>query len=285
MRPAKARAAVIRPLVRLPVCLFPKQPVSLPIKGHDNAPASPLFRVSEELLSCARTKHDGWVAGMGPGSRIGVMMHLIDSDTVEGTGWIHAVGGQRVRLVRTRRSEGGGDAFVDPLLAEVSTLGDEKLLAVRRERLLDETAFARELLTRGQESGAFALDGSTLHEQLGGASQQRAHPHWEAACAPPEGAGSEDELSLWLGAQLPLSTDLRLRILTTLCPLKRMQDMVDALRLLCEPDRERGPGHKFRLTRLPEGELEDVDAPQRTIVSITPPSVTKWTSSDAFPHG
>ena len=43
------------------------------------------------------------------------------------------------------------------------------------------------------------------------------------------------ELGFWLGCRLPLTTAMRLHLLEVSCPLKRLRDVVDALRLLNNP--------------------------------------------------
>ena len=76
----------------------------------------------------------------------------------------------------------------------------------------------------------------------------RVHPLWSAQAAPPV---EPADLSLWLGARLPLTTALRMRLLSCVCPLKRMTDVVDALRLLTLPTnhtRTHTPTHTLTLT-------------------------------------
>ena len=71
----------------------------------------------------------------------------------------------------------------------------------------------------------------------------RVHPLWSAQAAPPV---EPADLSLWLGARLPLTTALRMRLLSCVCPLKRMTDVVDAMRLLLDPHSSRFE-HRLRL--------------------------------------
>ena len=98
------------------------------------------------------------------------------------------------------------------------------------------------------------------------------------------------ELSLWLGARLPLTTSLRVSVLSTLCPLRRMQDCVDALRLLLDPHRpNRTQSHRFKL--IVDSPATDncstvySGLPPRMAVAEAPPSFTSWADSSSFPHG
>ena len=55
---------------------------------------------------------------------------------------------------------------------------------------------------------------------------------WDAGRGAPE--ADPVGLSLWLGARLPLSTSVRLHLLSCACPLKRLRDCVDVMRLLSD---------------------------------------------------
>ena len=59
--------------------------------------------------------------------------------------------------------------------------------------------------------------------ELGGGSvcDPRCHPMWLLQAEQPE---CSTELSLWLAARLPLSTALRVHLLSAHCPLRRLQD-------------------------------------------------------------
>lgn len=282
----------MRPLLRLPAVIFPHQPVSLTKKSAGVAAES--FAVSEEQLQCAWLKHDGCLATFGPGSRIGVLCHVLFDQVLEAAvptpdGVAHAIGGQRVRLARMVR--GGEEGKAGPALCELSLLEDEELTAPRLERLGDEAEAARRLIDVGLERGLFSLESSALDEELGGRSvaDPRCHPMWSAEAANAADV-ADKELSLWLGARLPLTTELRAQILSTLCPLRRMQDVVDALRLLCDPQRPRGSGYKFKLILSHPatdmcGTIRGDQLAPRAVVALAPPSYTNWTSNNAFPHG
>ena len=295
---ARSGGAFLRPLVRLPAVLFPGQPVSLAKLGA--AAAASELRVSEALLSCAWRHHEGRIAAFGPGSRVGVELHVMFDDVLDALeptppGVAHAFGGRRVRLNRTVRSDWSASSSETPAseidVAELSPFEDEELAPRRQERLLDEAGAARRLLELGQDRGLFALESSALDEELGGRGvcDPRCHPLWPLEASPPE---ADDELSLWLGARLPLTTELRIQLLSMVCPLRRMQDVVDVLRLLCDPQRPRGTEFKYKLIMthpaidvycrtISTGET----AGPRAVVAMRPPSWQNWTSSDSFPHG
>jgi len=295
----RGKQSLIRPLMRLPAVIFPGQPISLS-KADAPVAESSAFDASEALLSCAWRKHDGCIAAFGPGSRIGVVMHVMFDqvlDAMEPTppGVAHAVGGQRVRLSRiVVRGDDvineDGSMLAEPQLGELTSLEDEELTPARRERLADEAGAARKLLELGEERGLFALESSVLDEELGGRNvcDPRCHPLWPAEGLAPE---AEDELSLWLGARLPFTNELRIQMLSTLCPLRRMQDVVDALRLLCDPQRPRGAQYKYKLiTSHPatDAYCRTIATPiqgPRAVVALAPPNWTNWSSSDSFPHG
>ena len=222
-----------RPLLRLPAVLFPGQAVSLSKKEN-------LFHAPEEMLSCAWKEYEGRVASFADGCRIGVELHIMYDQALESTvptppDVAHAVAGQRVRLSRTVSG-------TRVQLCDAEVLPDEVLSARREERLADEAMAARRLLSEAEDRGVVTLESSVLDEELGGpVCDPRCHPLWPEG--PPEAL---PELSLWLAARLPLSTDLRTHLLSTLCPLRRMQDVVDALRLILDPHRSR-PQHKYKL--------------------------------------
>jgi len=291
--------AFLRPLVRLPAVLFPGQPVSLAKVGAAAAASSEL-QVSAALLSSAWRHHEGRIAAFGPGSRVGVELHVMFDDVLDALeptppGVAHAFGGRRVRLNRTVRGDWSASSSEMPEseidVAELSPFEDEELAPRRQERLLDEAGAARRLLELGQNRGLFALESSALDEELGGRGvcDPRCHPLWPLEASPPE---ADDELSLWLGARLPLTTELRIQLLSMVCPLRRMQDVVDVLRLLCDPQRPRGAEFKYKLIMthpasdaycrtISTGET----AGPRAVVAMRPPSWQNWTSSDSFPHG
>ena len=65
-------------------------------------------------------------------------------------------------------------------------------------------------------------------------SDPASHPLWRQSALVPESAS---ELTFWLASRLPLSSALRLHVLATTCPQKRMSVLVAAMRLLSDPER------------------------------------------------
>ena len=82
-----------------------------------------------------------------------------------------------------------------------------------------------------------------------------------------------------------------MHVLSNLCPLRRLQDTVDAMRLLLDPQRVERVGHKFRVVAMTPASdaycstLGGPSQPPRLVVSEAPAMYTNWSSSDAFPHG
>ena len=221
---------LVRSLVRLPAVIFPNQAISFGV--CQKAKALKPFSLPRDLISTAWREHDGRLAVFGPGSRVGVEMHMIYDDVLDAlkptpAGVSHGMGGERVRLCRTvgRRSPGE-----EHPLCEVEPMEDDELLPAREERLADEASSARALIERGQLTGTFALEVSHHDEELGGLSvcDPRCHPMFPLQAEVP---GCPKELGLWLGARLPLSTALRVHVLSTLCPLRRLQVRAAAPRL------------------------------------------------------
>ena len=288
-----ARPVIFRPLTRLPAVLFPHQTVSFAVKkrGGGAITATP-FDLPQELIDRVWSEHEGRLAVFPPGgARVGTEVHLMYDDVLDALkptppNVAHAVGGDRVRLSRTVRNSDS-----DHPLCELLPLEDEPLVsAARLERLEDEAAAARELVERGTAQGILSLESSTLDEEVGGADvcDPRCHPLFPIQSQQPT---DPSELSLWLGAHLPLSTGLRVAILSALCPLRRMQDIVDALRLLLDPQRGQRRGHRFRVVSTPpasdahcSGAGGGAELP-RLVITEAPPTYTSWASPNAFPHG
>lgn len=290
---------LFRPLVRLPAVIFPHQPVSFALtsnKGEDSAADASAqqsaFQLPKELVEQAWRNHEGRLAVFGPGARIGTEIHLmydyvLDSPYPTPPDVAHAVGGdQRLRLSRTIRDwrEEGG-----PKMCEVLPLEDETLSAQRLERLEDEADAARTLIERGLEQGSLTLESSALDEEIGGSAvcDPCCHPLFSIQSEQPKGAA---ELSLWLGARLPLTTSLRVAILSTRCPLRRLQDAVDATRLLLDPQRLERRGHRFKVVVDPPAsdQCSTLGGPPqapRLVVGEAPPNYASWSSDTSFPHG
>ena len=283
-------ATRLRPLLRLPAVLFPHQPVSFSRTGSSYRSDVRNFEISSDLLDLCWREFDGKLAVFGPGARIGTEVHImydnvLDSILPSPSHAVHAVGCDRVRLQRRPLQRRPLHA-----MCEVHSLVDEELSSeARLERLMDEAEMARDLIARGSSTGAFLLESSALDEELGGAAvcDPRCHPLFPLHTEDPSCAS---ELSLWLGARLPLSTSLRISILSCLCPLRRLQDCVDAMRLLCDPNTPR-LGHKFKIiTTHPAHDaycstLGGATLPPRRVVTESPPSFTSWSDDKSFPHG
>ena len=97
-------AKVARALVRLPTVIFPGQALSFKICNNNNT-VSP-FSLPRDLVTSVWKKHGGKVAAFGPSSRIGIELNLMYDDVLDALvptpdGVSHAMGGDRVRLVRT----------------------------------------------------------------------------------------------------------------------------------------------------------------------------------------
>lgn len=299
-----ATQKVIRPLIRLPAIIFPGQAISFRIcdavtlnarqmHGGENS-----FSIARETISAAWRTHDGRITAFGPGARIGCELHVMYDDVLDALvpsppDISHAYGGERVRLIRTicRQSNDPLTTRHDnPLphaLCEVAPLEDEELSPVRLERLEDEKERALELIERGVKQRHFSLEPSHHDEELGGANvcDVRCHPMHLLQAEKPDDAHA---LSLWLAARLPLSTTLRTSLLATLCPLRRLQDAVDAMRLLCDPERMHRHGHRYRVVAMHPATDGCVTMGgthhSRFVVTEAPPQYA-WTSDDSFPHG
>lgn len=156
------------------------------------------------------------------GARVGVEVDAVLADGLDGSGMpcsMLASSPHRVRLVRERLSP------ERIRLGVIERIADIGISVARAERLDDEASRALELLAAlGAGNGIAELPLATA-EQI------------EAS-----------RLSLWIGARLPLSARLHAGLLSCTCPLTRMRDVVDAMRLLAEPSPRRArPGHRFKL--------------------------------------
>ena len=89
---------------------------------------------------------------------------------------------------------------------------------------------------------------------------------------------------------LPLTTRLRLAMLASTCPLKRMADTVDVLRLLLDPSGASGRfAHRFRL----HVSTPSNDACAGTSMAMHPPRFVvgeaapgySWKAETSSPHG
>ena len=111
---------------------------------------------------------------------------------------------------------------------------DNAITPARAERLRDEAERARELTKASIDRGIVAQWKAGGYELLDG-----------------------PELSLWLAGRLPLTPSLLVDLIACTCPMRRMQDVVDAMRLLVEPGPRRSrPEHRFELVVDAEGQLQ-----------------------------
>ena len=146
-------------------------------------------------------------------------------------GVAHAVGGRRLQLLSLldeRTPSGGRLGLVAPLDDEpVAT--SSQLSHDDARRLRAEATAARDLLENS--ATPIELTPCTQDEELGlTVCDPRTHPLFRAQAAPPE-----DD------AALSLTTSLRAHLLALTDPLKRMRDVVDAMRMLADPRRTRDP--------------------------------------------
>lgn len=179
------------------------------------------------------------LAAFGPGASVGVEIDTMlavdeneNSSDSEGRGDLGEsliVGGSRMRLLRERPSHD-----------RTTTIGifqrvvDQAITPARAARLLDEAHRARELSEKCEEQWHL-IEGRAAGCELLDASH----------------------LSLWLAARLPLAPRLLVDVVSSTCPLGRLQDVVDAMHLLVEPNPRRSrPAHRFRVVETPEGTLQ-----------------------------
>ncbi|KAL1519982.1 hypothetical protein AB1Y20_023466 [Prymnesium parvum] len=277
--------AVAAEIFRLPTVLFPSQALTLCVARRDAPPpAAPNFTLSREAALAAWKEHGGHIAVLGPGgTHVGVDARVDIDETHSPPDVAHAAGARRLRLVRTSPAPPGA-----PLRTGVfEPIHDQAVLSERRvERLLAEADDARTLLARGLQAGHLSLESSVRDEELGPPNwPPSAHPLHEQEQQMPDDPAA---LSLWLAARLPLTTSLRVTLLSCCCALKRMQNVVDGLRLLNEPHRLRF-GHRFRLivSTPATDNCSTVGAQEmpRYVVGEALPPYTSWTDENSFPHG
>jgi hypothetical protein len=266
------------PILRVPTTIFPGHPISMVVleecRTHRPLPG----RVTPVFVHEIEAKYGGRLALVADGEHVGVQVHVHRgllrmspphtwfASTVAmggrrdvGTPFaapapsmlLHVIGNERVRLTHTmERTAGGGRLAMLSRVEDVS-VGADELWA-----LDEEAAAARALVSRvlGQDGmpQRAAADNPSWELQLCHLDEQdasdmsvgdpSAHPHWAAAASMPE---DPVELSFWLGCRLPLTTALRVHLLSLQCPLQRMQDVTDALRLLADPSRAIDGGERF----------------------------------------
>ena len=166
------------------------------------------------------------IAAFGPGN-VGVEATVRMTDD----GGAVVIGGCRVRLLKERPSHDRSSS-----IGTMQRLVDVAITPARAARLVDEASRARELT-------ALAVEQSHLERHEGFASVQKAADLLDAP-----------KLSLFLAGRLPLTPRLLAEFIACSCPLGRMKDVVDAMRLLTEPSPRRSrPGHRFQLRESPSG--------------------------------
>ena len=234
------------PSLRLPTTIFPGQPFSMTVADLSKDDRPRPGQVTAALVDEIIEKHAGRVALLADGQTVGtiadvrapnpgdrtLLTHQPSSPTNAGMA-LHMIGESRVHLLQTLdRTPAGGR------LAAFEPIEDEPMSADETRRLEDETTVANALLSdekRNNTGENWELLLSQLDEELfDGLSDPTAHPLWLACGRVPEDPVA---LSYWLSCRLPLTTALRIHLLGITSPLKRMRDVVDALRLLCDPSR------------------------------------------------
>lgn len=217
------------PALRLPVPIFPHQPVSLPVLErslHERplpgclSPAlARELRVDHEHPSCAH------VALLAYGATVGVLAELPTESSAAAHGMLlHSVGGARVAIQETLHRSPAGARF-----ARFVPHDDDMDATSSDEAARVEAYSAHEFLSR---PGVWARDLWTMDADatiLPLGADPRAQRHWHNHAHMPE---SPSDLAFWLAARLPLTRRLRLRLLESRSPLQRLQTLTDAMRLL-----------------------------------------------------
>ena len=280
---AATAGRVSLPILRLPTTIFPAQCCSLPVTAASFERMVPGGITPELADEIARD--GGKLALVAYGHQVGVMVDIgaptsgYDRELFQQPqGWdvgmaVHCVGADRLSLLETgQRTPAGGR------MAHFEYVVDEDEPSVTRQ-LEDEATVARSLLDLAAERQAFDLCLCTLDEELGmDVELALSHPYFLRLALRPE--DDPVALSFWCAARLPLTTALRHHMLSCTDPLKRLRDVVDAMRLLLEPSMEgRAAARKFKIvydTAEASGcELE----PPRAVVdwaAANDPAVTRW---------
>lgn len=252
------------PILRLPTTVFPLHTVSLPIVKPNMHERPAIGCITIPLAAEIGSRFGGKVVLLADGATAGVVVDILsptagmdrelptsNRDRVEwGPGdLVHTVGGERVHLVQMGERTSAGLR-----LGSFERLVDEELSSDRSRALEDEVTVARALLEASANGKAFELLLCTLDEELGMPDvHPSSHPLFMRFASQPDDPVA---LGWWLAARLSLTTVLRRHLLSVPCPLKRMIDLVDALRLLHDPSahgtaqasrRDGGVGSKLRL--------------------------------------
>ena len=259
-RVVTAASQSVLPVIRVPAILFPGQCISLPILDATAHTRPPWGSVGPALVDEAAKNYAGKVAVLADGWDVGCVadvrganagydrepLCMPTSASAEGD-TLHLLGGeQRVRLLHTgeRTSSGVREA-------SFASIVDASLRTDELRALSDEAIAAHALLagplTRGGGGGGenWSFELCTVDDELMSELMEfadpTAHPLFFKCAEIPEDA---TPLAWWLASRLPLSTAFRAHLLRLDCPLKRMRDVVDALRLLVEPQRAASPANR-----------------------------------------
>lgn len=241
------------PTMRIPTVLFPNQPFSMPVMEEPMEERPLPGSITPEKLREISAKYDGRLALLCDGISHGIVVRLNghgNEAATEGDS-IHVLGGERVKMLEPlhRTPAGCRIAAFAPLLDDcgyedeypVSTMDHN-----RRQSLEDEAVVARALMSASSEgrNENWELQLCQLDEelQLCDNVDPTAHPEWHTAAELP---GDPVGLSWWLAARLPLTTPLRAHLLSLQSPVKRMRDVVDALRVLLDPNLPVGNARRF----------------------------------------
>jgi hypothetical protein len=241
----------------MPTTIFPGHPISLATLEDDGHRRPLRGVICPRLVSEIASDHGGRVALVADGLDIGVIVDIGGHTWADPGMHLHVVGGERVRLLQTlERTPAGGR------LAAFARVDDEPLTVDAQRALEDEAVVARTLLVAasvgedgggGGGGGLGTLGGGAewelllchLDDELYEGEEEdglarlnpTAHPQWLSAARLPD---DPVELAFWLSCRLPMTTALRAHLLGLQSPLKRLRDVVDALRLLSDPSRVEG---------------------------------------------
>ena len=79
--------------------------------------------------------------------------------------------------------------------------------------------------------------------------------------------------------------------LAPVCVCWLSQDTVDAMRLLCDPQRLQRTGHRFKVIAIHAAHgaycstMGGSSQPPKMVVTEAPPQFTSWADPQSFPHG
>jgi hypothetical protein len=255
-------------LTRLPMVVFPASPLTLRVRAGSERCAEQPLSVPAAVLSKCEADGGGLLATVPFGdSGLGVHLQLM-SRTDE---LAHFTVTDRVRFAPLSSTTNS------PLLLNVhhDVLPDRADLdgsPEQRERCVDEAALVRSLVALGERAGTLPLDLGL--DELGVEHAELCrHPQWAASKVMPKEA---HDLSFWLPARLPFTTELKARFLFAFSSLWRLQSAVDAIRFL-SADALHDGRYSHRFVRI-------VDSPATDICGrgiIARPRVTIGSAADS----